>query len=234
MLIMLDCSPSKISAYSEKYNYIFGQLRTPLTNYRWCERPYGIDNGCFTRFDESKFLRIVQQAKSSLPHPIFVTMPDIVGDAKLTLQLFKEWKPRLGPLSKALVLQDGIESHQIPWADIQAVFIGGSDDFKNSQNAINICKAAKILGKWVHVGRVNTPERVLRFAGIADSIDGSGISKYDHMLESVLRTIQELPPQQRVEIRHLFIAPPCESTGGNNTLRTEEIKSQGVLDLWSN
>ena len=50
-------------------------------------------------------------------------------------------------------------------------------------------KTAKMLGKWVHVGRVNTAERVKNWIGLADSIDGSGISQYDHMLENVLRAI---------------------------------------------
>jgi hypothetical protein len=43
-----------------------------------------------------------------------------------------------------------------------------------------------MLDKWVHVGRVNTAQRVSNWMGLADSIDGSGISKYDYMLEAVL------------------------------------------------
>ena len=55
---------------------------------------------------------------------------------------------------------------------------------------MNAVRTAKMLGKWVHVGRVNTASRVRNWIGLADSIDGSGISMYDHMLEDVLRIIK--------------------------------------------
>ena len=45
--------------------------------------------------------------------------------------------------------------------------------------------AAKALGKWVHVGRINTPVRYERWKDVADSCDGSGLARYDHMLESI-------------------------------------------------
>lgn len=44
---MLDCSPSKIETYAKRYNYNFGQLRTPLTAYALSGKQYGLDNGCF-------------------------------------------------------------------------------------------------------------------------------------------------------------------------------------------
>ena len=86
-----------------------------------------------------------------------------------------------------MVLQDGIERVTIPWARLHAVFIGGTDAFKFGAEAFAAARAAKMLGKWVHVGRVNTARRVSDWTGIADSIDGSGISRYDHMLEAGAR-----------------------------------------------
>ena len=44
MKIMLDCSPAKIEQYCKKYNYNFGQLRTPLTAYALSGQVYGLDN----------------------------------------------------------------------------------------------------------------------------------------------------------------------------------------------
>jgi hypothetical protein len=64
---------------------------------------------------------------------------------------------------------------------LDAVFIGGSTKFKESNAAMACAKAAKILGKIVHVGRINTPERWTRWSKIADSCDGSGVSRYSHM-----------------------------------------------------
>jgi hypothetical protein len=54
------------------------------------------------------------------------------------------------------------------------------------------------LGKWVHVGRVNTVARVRNWIDLADSIDGSGISRFDHMLEDVLAMIRGEHPQQEL------------------------------------
>jgi hypothetical protein len=70
------------------------------------------------------------------------------------------------------------------------VFIGGSDAFKIAPEAIQAAQCAKMLGKWVHVGRVNEAKRVRNWIGLADSIDGSGISRFDHMLENVLSAIR--------------------------------------------
>lgn len=187
MKIMLDCSPNKIKEYRERYNYDFWQLRTPLTRYSLAGVPYGLDNGCFSRFEQKTWERMLIEAEKHRPK--FVCLPDIVGDAARTLDLFEAFKPITSGLPRCLVLQDGIGNHRINYNDLDAVFVGGSDNFKLSQEAKNACKAAKMLGKWVHVGRVNTAARVKNWIGIADSIDGSGISKYDHMLENVMAAI---------------------------------------------
>lgn len=122
----------------------------------------------------------------SIKMPKFVCLPDIVGNAQRTSELFREFELRTNGLPRALVLQDGINSVNIEWSKITAVFVGGSDTFKISPEALQACKAAKMLGKWVHVGRVNTVERLANWVEIADSIDGSGLSKYDYMLQEVV------------------------------------------------
>lgn len=193
MKIMLDCSPKKIAEYRERYNHDFWQLRTPLTRYALAGVPYGLDNGCFKRFDQRTWERLLDDAEVN--RPVFVCLPDIVCDAARTLDLFKAFERRTAGLPRALVLQDGISNHRIEWDKLAAVFVGGSDSFKISPEAIAACKTAKMLGKWVHVGRVNTVERVKNWIGLADSIDGSGISKYDHMLEAVLSAIEGTRPQ---------------------------------------
>lgn len=196
MRILLDCSPAKIEEYRTRYAYDFGQLRTPLTNYaRANGTVYGVDNGCFVGLDKAAWLRLVAKAfadESDLP--MFVTLPDIVGDAPRTVELFHEFKAHV-PRRRAIVLQDGLSNARIPWSEIDAVFIGGSDEFKYSREAMNAAKAAKMLDCHVHVGRVNTAARVRNWLGLADTIDGSGISRYDHMLEDVLSAIRGNHPQ---------------------------------------
>jgi hypothetical protein len=200
MKIFLDCSLDKIEKYSKKYNYNFGQLRTPLTAYAISGKQYGLDNGCFTKFKIETWKRLIKEAKNQdlVNQPEFVCLPDIVGDARRTLELFDMFYQEVKPLKACLVLQDGIGNFAIDWSRVDAVFVGGSDAFKISSEAINACKVAKMLGKWVHVGRVNTVERVKNWIDLADSIDGSGISKYDHMLEAVLMQISGDLPQKEL------------------------------------
>jgi hypothetical protein len=191
---MLDCSPAKIAEYSYRYDYEFWQLRTPLTAYaRAACVPYGLDNGCFSGSLPAAWNRLIQEAEAD--RPVFVALPDIVGSARRTADLFTYFERKTNGLPRALVLQDGIGNVEIPWANIAAVFVGGSDDFKIAPEAIQAAKCAKMLGKWVHVGRVNTAARMENWIGLADSIDGSGISRYDHMLEAVLSMIRSEHPQ---------------------------------------
>jgi hypothetical protein len=197
MEIMLDVSPRKIGEYSNRYNFDFWQLRTPLTGYSLSGKPYGLDNGCFARFERNTWERLLREAEEM--RPVFVCLPDLVGDARRTLDLFDAFRLHTNGLPRALVLQDGIGQYAIPWSDIDAVFVGGSDAFKVSQEAINACRTAKMLGKWVHVGRVNTVSRVQEWLDIADSIDGSGMSRFDHMLEDVLAAIRGEHPQQQID-----------------------------------
>ena len=96
-----------------------GKLRTPLTNYYRADGvPYGLDNGCFLRFDQRAWERLLDQAEDD--RPVFVTLPDIVGDALRTLELFEYFKLKTNEVPRALVLHDGIERTRIPWDDIAA------------------------------------------------------------------------------------------------------------------
>jgi hypothetical protein len=194
MRILLDKSPNVIAEWSERYDFEFWQLRTPLTGYRLAGVPYGLDNGAFSRFDRDAWLRLVSEAR--VHRPLFVCAPDVVGDARRTMEVFNHYRHMLSGLPVALVLQDGIGNIPIPWSQIDAVFIGGSDGFKVSSEAHAAARAAKMLDKWVHVGRVNTSARVRQWLGVADSIDGSGISQYDHMIRDVLQAIRGDNPQE--------------------------------------
>ena len=196
MKIMLDKSPKQLDELSDRFEEEFWQLRTPLTAYALSGRPYGLDNGCFGGTLPKAWGRLLDEADSA--RPVFVCMPDVVGSARRTMDLFGYFERRTNGLPRALVLQDGIGDVEIPWSKIDAVFVGGSDAFKIAPEAIQAAKCAKMLGKWVHVGRVNEAKRVQNWLGLADSIDGSGISRFDHMLNDVLSMIRNEHPQQPI------------------------------------
>lgn len=101
----------------------------------------------------------------------------VYGDAELTLQRFEEWQPLVADLGLpiGLVLQDGADETGVPWDAIDALFIGGSTEYKLSESAAEYARMAKMLGKWVHWGRVNTGKRIDHVwgTGACDSFDGS-------------------------------------------------------------
>jgi hypothetical protein len=179
--ILLDCSPKKLAELTDKYDYPFMQLRTPLSRHALADVPWALDNGCFSSFREKTWRRMVMEAGQLEPdrRPMFVTLPDIVGSARRTLELFNHFNDFVTGygLNVALVLQNGIGDFDIPWHKIAAVFVGGDDAFKIAPETMHAVKAAKIFGKWVHVGRVNGIPRASNYFGIADSIDGTGLSK---------------------------------------------------------
>jgi hypothetical protein len=129
-----------------------------------------------------------------------VVAADAVGDAVKTRALFDEWHGQIHSkgFPVAYVLQDGQLSCDVPWNDCAAIFVGGTDAFKESMQALALMHEAKARGKWIHMGRVNTLRR-LRFAHTAgcDSIDGSKFSWYsDTYLPQFLDKMQWLCSEQ--------------------------------------
>jgi len=175
------------------------QLRTPLTQYKKRSNlVWALDNGAYTFFDEVKWLRMVEDAITD-PNCIWFTMPDEVGDHERTTQLFNQYSAILerrhqGTISHkaAFVIQDGCTVDSVPWQEITAVFLGGTTRFKLSAQAWRILEAARSKDKWVHIGRVNTPNRARIFHQIADSIDGSGLSRFKEHLEIMEACLEEM------------------------------------------
>lgn len=187
MLVLLDTSED-LAVCGAELGCDVGQLLTPLTRFtlQRSELPWAIDNGAYARFEEKSFLSLLQREEHHKASCLFVTAPDVVGSARRTLEAFRYWKGQLAAWPLALAIQDGQQDLDIPWSDIVAVFIGGTNAFKLSPHAVHVIKAAKIMKKWSHVGRVNDPSRFAYFEELgADSIDGTGISRYSHMREAI-------------------------------------------------
>ena len=189
LITLLDTSHD-LATCADEIGGDVGQLLTPLTRYRLREpeRPWAIDNGAYSRFDEKAFVALLAREYHHRQNAKFVCAPDVVGSAQRTLEVFDIWKGRLQAWPIAFVCQDGQENLPIPWRSIEAVFIGGSTTWKLSEHAKRICQVAKLhFNKWVHVGRVNDPARFagLEGWGCVDSVDGSGLARYSHMREAV-------------------------------------------------
>lgn len=144
---------------------------------------WAADNDCFQGFEEEQQKRYRKMLKriEGIPGCLFVTCPDVVGDAAATFRLYLEWGATVLRTGQPLgyVAQDGATAADLPWNGISALFIGGSDEFKLGEEAALLVKEAKDRGKWVHMGRVNTPKRIAYAKEIGcDSVDGTSMSRY--------------------------------------------------------
>lgn len=187
VIAMLDTSEDLLVCRAE-IGCPVEQLLTPLTRFNRQNKraKFAIDNGAFAGFRAGEFKGLLLREKDSTSLCRFVAVPDVVGSARRTLEVFDHWKYKLSGWPLALVAQDGIEDLPIPWEQIAAIFIGGSTSWKMSKAAGDVVKAAQAMGKWTHIGRVNTPGRFEYWDEIgADSIDGTGLSQYSWMRERI-------------------------------------------------
>lgn len=154
--------------------------------------PCAGDNGCFGGLDQKAVMSLLRSLKGRR-ELLFFPPPDVVGDARATRERFDEWEPivREHGLRVAYVLQDGPDHDKVepPWDRMDALFIGGkSDRWKVGPFVRAVVRKAKALGKWVHMGRVNSVKRV-RTAYLmgCDSVDGSGLGRFaDTKLPKIL------------------------------------------------
>lgn len=196
MKFLIDKSTEIVKQKSAS-SLVLGQLITPLTSYTNWGGVFGIDNGAFTRFDSKDFERILTREIPNQKRCLFVTVPDIVGSARRTLEIWRrhEWfvNTKDGWIP-ALVAQDGMEDFDIVWEEIGVLFIGGRDPWKESKAAQDLVRTAIIMGVPVHVGRVNSPERFDLFDSLGcQTCDGSGVSMYDHMLGAIEQHMLKAP-----------------------------------------
>lgn len=140
-------------------------------------RPWAADNGRFAsphEYTDEGYLSWL--SRMPLESCLFATAPDVVGDAAATLALSAPMFERIREIGYpvALVAQDGLENESIPWDDFDALFIGGTTEWKLSEYAYEIAQEARRRGKWLHMGRVNSLRRmrIARAMG-CDSVDGT-------------------------------------------------------------
>jgi len=195
MKFLLDVKNDKVKSKMSKFqNLVRGQLCTPLTNYKTWDGEFAIDNGAYSGLRRDAFFRLLDRNKDNMQRCLFVAVPDIVGKPRRTSELFgmiTQHKSMIPWCDKwAFVVQDGHEDMHLNWYEIKFLFVGGTDAFKDSAAAYDIVKTAKALDIHVHVGRVNTIKRYRKFASLgADTCDGSGVCRYDHMLVDIANNV---------------------------------------------
>lgn len=191
----IDATPKVLLAQSDakfkRWNghKFVGRLITPVCRGDILPKFTGIDNFAFTDWQPDRFIELLKYHQQSAKHIKWVACPDVVGDWRTTYIKFEGWNKVLELLgySSAYVLQDEQPLEYIPWSDIRCVFLGGTDAYKLSWEALKTCRIAADKGKLVHIGRVNSVTRLTRFIEVADSFDGMTFSRYDNThLEQLL------------------------------------------------
>lgn len=106
----------------------------------------------------------------------FAVAPDVVCDHEATLH---RSLPMLAAIRAvvgrvAFVAQNGATPSWVPWPLVDALFLGGDTAWKLGADARDLARSAKRQGKWLHMGRVNSLQR-LRYAHAigCDSADGT-------------------------------------------------------------
>lgn len=161
-------SSGKLWALAQRYPGRLGWIMSPK-GWRTPRLPYALDNGAFTGFAPAAFRAMLAKARRQSA-PMWVVVPDVVGDKDATMRSWQQWEPELrDDWTLAIAVQDGMTARDVP-AEAEVVFVGGSTRWK-----------WRTVRGWcadfprVHVGRVNT-ERMLWMAHEcgAESCDGTG------------------------------------------------------------
>lgn len=193
-MIVMPANNSNAHSLASRFPGRIGLIMSPEGFRSPKKLPLSVDNGaysCWSKgrdWDEAMFLRHVERCLEF--KPLWVVVPDAVGDAEKTFRNWDAWRPRLEQFGVplALAVQDGMTVESVKAnCDQEVVFVGGTTDWKR-----------KTLVMWcrefprVHVGRINT-ERWLwecHIAG-AESCDGTGWFRGDRFqragLERYLR-----------------------------------------------
>lgn len=149
---------------------------------------YAADNGCFNP-DTYKGDDAWLDWLDALPRErcLFAVVPDVArrpdgslgGDPVATWDKFLALSPIVQAMGfpAALAAQDGIEN--MPNVNLQlalcdALFLAGSTEWKVGPEAEKLAHLARSMGKWVHMGRVNSLKRMKRAREMGcNSADGT-------------------------------------------------------------
>lgn len=176
------------TAHETALNHVgpgFGRLLSPRQFSRASDTsqagiPWAADNDCFQRLDPDAYRRMLDSIYG-LSGCRFVTAPDVVGDWRATRERFDEWQVELSACWQpiAYVIQDGQPFDDVPWRSIDALFIGGTTEFKLSAEAERLARSAWRRDLWVHMGRVNSRKRFDYARAIGcHSVDGTSYSRW--------------------------------------------------------
>lgn len=190
-----------------------GQLLSPEGWRRPSRRYWACDNDVFShrsdpswweREGERNWLKMLDKVAHQQSDPMFVLLPDVVGDWRRTLSRAHIYLPEVyeRDLRYAIALQDGCDFREALSLRPHTVFVGGTRLWK-WLNAEAICRYFQPRGVKVHIGRASGPNRIRECLRLGvDSCDGTGWSRFSEgMLPGLWRELDRIPScQMRMQL----------------------------------
>ncbi|MBA9005853.1 hypothetical protein [Thermomonospora cellulosilytica] len=173
--------PSSPSVHAHLDAGALGAIITPASGNHvregwWWAADNGVFSGSYPGDDA--YLEWLCRWRPYADRCLFVVAPDVVADHHGTYARARQMLPRIRDLGypAAFVAQNGFEYEAwYLWDEFDALFIGGTTAWKLGSDAALLARTAHDMGKWVHMGRVNSHLR-LAYADAecwADSVDGT-------------------------------------------------------------
>ena len=192
-MYLTPTSSKSVLRYGDLFGFIISHrigIRQQIKDGAW----WALDNDVYNgKFDFQKWHDILIRLLPYKEKCLFIAVPDVLYDAKETLRQFTEYTPLLDELGyrKALVTQNGMTVDVVPWNDLDAIFVGGDNKHKLGTESSELIAEARTRGKWVHIGRVNSPKRMLQFWN-ADSWDGTTLCFEPSSAKRIAATVREI------------------------------------------
>ena len=167
-----------LEQYRDSFGYMQNLYNGGVSEGIKAGRPWMLDNGVYSgKFTTESWIVELERWSDYVDTCLGVVVPDGVGDAELTLKRWKEFSgiPRSYGYRVCFVSQDGMITEDVPWDEFDALFVGGTDHHKLNGEGEALCRESLSRKKWLHIGRVNSAKRILRF-WYADSFDGTKLS----------------------------------------------------------
>ena len=200
--VMISPSPS----FLPRKNFV-EEVKGVVTNKIFC----ALDNGAFQAyrkgypFQESLFLKTIEQCYSIGIMLDFIVCPDIVGGGRRSLEFSLKYAERLYSVPNlALVVQDDNRTEETPLVKVQDmtpemlsqydlsmfshIFVGGSVLWK-WRTVDSWVKFAHDMKKKLHVGRCGQLKYMKKCEGLGvDSIDSTSIVRNDswHIVDELV------------------------------------------------
>lgn len=161
----------------------------------------GLDNDGYQGVDFAKFDRMLTNIRAAVAgerspaNLLWVLVPDVPRDAKATRENFDALHESMCDLPVAYAVQDKAADYGIPFdaPNLRALFLAGSNGYKESKEMADIAAAGKARGLWLHGAPCNSERRARLFASLGcDSFDGTGASKFPALIPLYLRWASEL------------------------------------------